>query len=189
MRVKLTTRIGSAKLDLQIDIGFGDVVTPPASVITFPTLLDAAPVRLRAYSRESVVAEKVEAMVHLGIANSRMKDFYDVWIISRRFGFDGPPLCEALRATFKRRETTLPDKPPAALTEGFSSDQNKLRQWQAFLKKSKAEAQDLGQVVEALRLFLMPPAQAAAQGETFEQSWLAGGPWIPSPRTKVEGSQ
>jgi hypothetical protein len=120
-------------------------------------------------------------MVLLGIANSRMKDFYDLWIISRRFGFDGPSLCGALRATFERRETALPTEQPAALTEGFSSDQNKSRQWQAFLKKSKAEAQDLGHVIETLRLFLMPPVKSAAQGETFDWSWAAGGPWKPPP--------
>jgi hypothetical protein len=144
---------------------------------------------LLAYPKETVVAEKFQAMVLLGIANSRMKDFYDLWIISRRFGFDGPPLCEALRATFERRWTALPGDPPAALTEGFSSDQNKLRQWQAFLKKSKAEAQAFGPVVQALQLFLMPPAQAAAQGETFARSWPAGGPWAPSPRTDAQRSQ
>jgi hypothetical protein len=189
VRMQFEVRLGSARITLQVDLGFGDVVTPAAAEVIYPTLLGFPAPTLLAYPKETVVAEKFQAMVLLGTANSRMKDFYDLWIISRRFGFDGSSLCRALRATFKRRETTLPDKPPAALTEGFSSDQNKLRQWQAFLKKSKAEAQDLGQVVEALRLFLMPPAQAAAQGETFEQSWLAGGPWIPSPRTKVEGSQ
>jgi hypothetical protein len=183
VRMQFEVRLGSARITLQVDLGFGDVVTPAAAEVTYPTLLAFPAPTLLAYPKETVVAEKFQAMVLLGIANSRMKDFYDVWIISRRFGFDGPPLCEALRATFERRETALPGEPPAALTEGFSSDQNKLRQWQAFLRKSKAEAQDLGQVIEALWLFLMPPVQAAAKGERFDWSWPAGGPWTFLPRT------
>jgi predicted nucleotidyltransferase component of viral defense system len=183
VRMQFEVRLGSARITLQVDLGFGDVVTPAAAEVTYPTLLAFPAPTLLAYPKETVVAEKFQAMVLLGTANSRMKDFYDLLILSQRFGFDGPSLCGALRATFKRRETALPGEPPVALTEGFSSDQNKLRQWQAFLRKSKGEANDLGQVVQALRLFLMPPAQAAAQGETFAWSWPAGGPWAPSPRT------
>jgi len=96
VRVTLTGHIGTARLDLQVDVGFGDAVTPAATVVEFPTLLGAPPPKLRAYPRESVVAEKLEAMVHLGVTNSRMKDFFDVWFLSQTFAFDGTVVSAAI---------------------------------------------------------------------------------------------
>jgi hypothetical protein len=122
---------------LQIDIGFGDVVTPAAEEIEFPTLLDLPASRVRAYPRESVVAEKFHAMVELGMQNSRMKDFHDVFVLSQMFEFSGASLSAALKATFGRRGTPLPSTVPLALTDEFSKDLMKQQQWSAFLRKSQ----------------------------------------------------
>ena len=103
LRLNLDCRLENARIPIQIDIGFGDVVTPAATDVTYPVLLDFPAPVLPAYSRESVVAEKFQAMVMLGIANSRMKDFYDLWVLARQFEFQGPLLCQAIRATFERR--------------------------------------------------------------------------------------
>jgi predicted nucleotidyltransferase component of viral defense system len=108
VRVELVARITNAQVRLQVDVGFGDAITPEASVVEFPPLLDFPAPRLRAYPRETVVAEKLEAMVQLGMANSRMKDFYDVAVLARDFDFDGALLARAMRATFERRKTPLP---------------------------------------------------------------------------------
>jgi hypothetical protein len=108
MRVTLEARLGKVRIPLQIDIGFGDAVTPAPTKGTFPTLLDFDAPVLRMYPRETVVAEKFETMVTLGIANSRMKDYYDIAVLARDFEFDGKTLTEAILATFKRRRTILP---------------------------------------------------------------------------------
>ena len=122
LRLKLQATLESARIPIQIDIGFGDAVSPGSDEITYPTLLDFPAPTLRAYPRETVVAEKFQAMVMLGIANSRMKDFYDIWTLSRQFEFSGSVLCSALRATFERRTTVLPEKLPSALTSEFTED-------------------------------------------------------------------
>jgi predicted nucleotidyltransferase component of viral defense system len=178
-RVRLTATLGSARVDVQIDIGFGDVVTPMAQVIAYPTLLDLPAPRVRAYSRESVVAEKFQAIVALGFLNSRMKDFYDIWSMSREFDFDGSVLSDAIRATFSRRKTTLPELVPVGLSSVFASDADKATQWAAFLRRSTLEAggRDLRAVLGEMQDFLMPPTQAAAIGRRFTMAWLAGGPW------------
>jgi hypothetical protein len=137
---------------------------------------------LRAYPRETVVAEKFQAMVMLGMGNSRMKDFYDLWILARRFAFTGATLAQAIQATFQRRHTDLPTQAPLALSAEFWGDRTKISQWSAFLRKSSldAEGTSLDQVILFLRDFLMPPAVALAAGETFVREWPAGGPWKPS---------
>ena len=111
LRLKLTAMLASARIPIQIDIGFGDAIHPGPDEITYPTLLDMPAPTLKAYPRETVVAEKFQAMVMLGIANSRMKDFYDLWTLARQFEFDGQVLSEAIRATFDRRQTPLPEQP------------------------------------------------------------------------------
>jgi len=126
LRSKLLATLRAARIPLQIDVGFGDAVTPAPGEITYPTLLDLPAPMLMAYPRETVVAEKFQAMVMLGIANSRMKDFYDVWTLARQFEFSGPVLCSAIRATFERRKTALPVKPPLALLPEFTEDRQKL---------------------------------------------------------------
>ena len=177
VRVRLTARLGSAVVPLQVDVGFGDAVTPRPEYVTLPALLGFDPPRVRAYPRETVVAEKLQAMVALGIANSRMKDYYDVWYLAQTFPFDGATLARAIGKTFERRRTPLPAGVPTALSPAFSTDPAKRRQWQAFLTKGRLDAPGLEEVVEALAVFLPPPVRSLAAEQPFTASWPVGGPW------------
>ncbi len=179
LRLKLEARLAAARIPIQIDIGFGDAVTPDPVEIIYPTLLEFPAPTLLAYPRETVVAEKFQAAVMLGIANSRMKDFYDVWTLARGFGFSGSVLCEAIRATFDRRKTALPTASPLAFTVEFTEDDQKLRQWAAFVRKGKLDADglSLSAIAKILEAFLMLPTTAIVHGEKFDGYWPPGGPW------------
>ena len=178
VRVELVARLTNAQVRLQVDVGFGDAITPEASVVAFPPLLDFPAPRLRAYPRETVVAEKLEAMVQLGMANSRMKDFYDLAVLARDFDFEGELLTRAIRATFARRKTPLPTTTPVALTAAFAEDPTKKTQWSGFVRK--AAARDAGTLIEAIaavRAFVEKPLLAAANVTPPPGSWRAGGAW------------
>lgn len=179
IRVQLDCRLENARIRLQVDIGYGDVVTPQAGEITFPTALDFPAPVLRAYPKESVVAEKLQAMVSLGIANSRMKDFYDIWYLAGHFTFDGALLAEAIAKTFERRQTPISDEIPLALTKEFADDPAKQTQWRAFIRKAKLAPVDVGlnEVVADLRAFLFPVLDALAKAEKFGRPWSPHGPW------------
>jgi predicted nucleotidyltransferase component of viral defense system len=179
LRLSFECRLENARIPIQVDIGFGDVVTPAAVETIYPVMLDFPAPVLSAYSRESVAAEKFQAMIVLGMANSRMKDFYDLWVLSRDFSFHGPLLCEAIRATFERRRTTVPDNVPLALSPEFSEDEAKQRQWRAFVSKSKLDTGSIAlpEVVIVLRTFLMPPSRSVAAGGLSEMIWPPSGPW------------
>jgi hypothetical protein len=178
VRVLIPARLGNAHTDIHIDVGFGDAITPPAAEVDYPTLLPFPAPRLRAYPREAVVAEKWEAIVTLGIANSRMKDFFDVYILACTFAFDGAALTAAIAATFARRGTTLPAEPPIALTDAFAASVAKRQQWQGFLRRGDATgATTLAETITTLRAFLLPPTRALASGIPFPQHWPPGGPW------------
>lgn len=179
-RIRLTGRLGTATIRLQVDVGFGDAVTPEAKRIAYPVLLGHPEPMILAYPKETVVSEKLQAMVAFGIVNSRMKDFYDIWELSRRFSFDGETLAQAIRATFERRRTPIPKDAPTALTESFAADIDKSRQWKAFLEKIGAggEIPPLEEIIESLRAFLLPPMQAVGQGSAFPCRWENGGPWM-----------
>jgi hypothetical protein len=142
-------------------------------------LTDFQAPKLRAYPRYTVAAEKLEAITVLGIANSRMKDFFDLWILSRYTEFDGDTLQRAIRATFDRRRTELPSGVPFGLTDEFAQDTQKQTQWQAFLGKNRLQVLQLEVLVATLRDFLLPPIAAANAGNRFPQFWPAGGPWTP----------
>lgn len=178
-RVRVAGRLGAAGIRLQIDVGFGDAVRPPPRKLPLPTLLDQPAPVLKSYPREAVVAEKLNAMVTLGMANSRMKDFYDLWVLAMRFPFEGRVLTDAIRTTFRRRGTRLPPDEPLALTDVFADDAVKQVQWKAFVRRSRLRPDDPGlpAVVEALRGFLLPPVRAAAAGTAFDAAWGPGGPW------------
>ena len=182
VRVTVEARLGSARLLLQIAVGFGDAVVPAPEAAVFPVLLDFPAPTLPAYPKETVVAEKFQAMVELGITNSRMKDFYDLWYLSRRFAFDGPTLQRAIQATFARRKTPLPAEAPLALTAQFAEDQAKRTQWNAFVGRGslKTGATALEEVIEALHDFLWPLLSATTAGDRFEAAWQSPGPWQPS---------
>lgn len=179
IRITLEARLGTARVTLQIDVGFGDVITPPAQHETYPAILDFKAPRPRVYPRETVVAEKFQAIVQLGIANSRMKDFYDVWFLARSFAFSGERLTDAFRYTFEHRRTPVPTEPPLALTRAFAEHPAKRQQWAAFLRKGRLEtdAVTLGEILAFIEPFLMMPAVAVATKKSLEKDWSPGGPW------------
>lgn len=179
LRVRIQGRLGAARVPVQIDVGFGDVVVPPPETVGFPVLLDQPSPQLRVYRRETVVAEKLQAMVELGIANSRMKDFYDLRFLASGFSFDGPVLLEAIKSTFERRGASFPVETPIALTAAFAKDGSKQAEWAAFLKRSQLEDEGLTltEVVELLAEFLLPPLQALGAADSLDLTWASGGPW------------
>lgn len=158
LRLRTTASISGARINLTIDIGFGDAMEPGAQMLDYPSMLAFPAPRLRAYARETVIAEKFQAMVALGRANSRMKDFYDIWILSKSFDFAGDRLARAIAATFARRETAVPVDLPDALTPAFANDEHKQRQWNAFVRDVSANPGSLEDVVNSLADFLMPHA-------------------------------
>jgi predicted nucleotidyltransferase component of viral defense system len=179
VRITLRAEIAGAVVRIQIDVGFGDAITPGPELVEFPALLDFASPKLRAYPRPTVVAEKVEAMVKLGIANSRMKDFFDIVVMARTFTFDGDELARAIRATFERRGTALPAGLPVALTDEFAADATKRAQWAGFVRKagSGTDLGNLSEVVREARDFLAEPLSAAAVGQPWRTRWDLKGPW------------
>lgn len=179
VRILLECRLASARIFLQIDIGFGDAVVPDPTATEYPTLLDFPAPRIRAYPRESVVAEKYQALVALGIANSRMKDYYDIWMIAHTFSFDGSLLSRALEATFSRRHTSIPGENPMGLSDEYCDDSTKNFQWRAFLRRTRLadETLSLRTAVEFLRGFLIPPSIALSRREEFALHWPPRGPW------------
>lgn len=171
-RITLVARIGSARCSLQIDVGFGDAVTPGPQTVAYPTLLGDFPApTLWVYPVYTVIAEKYQAMVMLGRANSRMKDFFDLTVIARRTELDGAALAAAIAATFARRQTALPAERPLALTKQFSEDAAKLRQWRAFLNKNRIKAASLGEIVALLDDLLWPPTEVAKTGSQATATW------------------
>ena len=176
VRVRFRATLDAARIPMQLDIGFGDVVVPAAIPTIYPTILDLPAPQLLGYSRETAVAEKFEAMVKLGELNSRMKDFFDLWLLSRSFDFDGPRLSEAIEKTFNRRGTVLPNGEPVALTGEFSGNPQKRAQWVGFIRRMKLrDVPALTEIVDELRAFLLPAIQALSAREHFHFKWLASG--------------
>jgi len=120
VRIRFQAYLGETRIPIHIDIGFGDAITPAARMVTYPTLLELPPPVVRAYPVETVVAEKYEALVDLGSTNSRMKDFYDLWMLARTMAFDGEPLSTAIERTFALRGTALPHGIPVGLTAAWA---------------------------------------------------------------------
>ena len=157
-RVTLRAELDKARCMVQLDMGYGDAVTPGPVEITYPGLLDDLPTpNLRAYPRETVFAEKLEAIAQLGIANSRMKDYFDLWALAREGAMDIHELGEAIAATFTRRGTPLPAPMPTGLTAAFSENTQKQQQWNAFVARNRLDAPALDAVVEALAAFVQEP--------------------------------
>ena len=161
LRIKTHATIGGARVRVVVDIGFGDAVEPGIVDLELPVLLDLPAPRLRAYPRESVIAEKFQAMVALGRVNSRMKDYYDVWVLARAFDFNGDGLSRAIAATFARRNTPIPFDAPYGLTSAFANDSAKRQQWRTFAESMEAELPPLAAIVDDLAKFLMPHAAKA----------------------------
>ncbi len=179
VRITLVGMLNQARIPLQVDIGFGDAITPAPEQIEYPTLFDAPPALLKAYPRYTLVAEKAEAMVKLGLANSRMKDFYDLWLVSRLFSFEGNLLRKALKNTFNRRRTRFPESAPFAFTPSFYADPQKSVQWTAFVKKSKPDIPvgDLPAVIADIAVFLMPAIESLQSKASFDNEWIPDQGW------------
>jgi predicted nucleotidyltransferase component of viral defense system len=185
VRVHLTGRLGGAVLRIQTDIGFGDTITPAATDASYPSLLGFPAPQLRTYPRETVVAEKLEAIVKLGMLNTRHKDYYDLRYLARHFDFEGSLLVRAIAATFARRGTRLPEDIPVGLTAAFGMDSAKQAQWSAFCRRlGEKDLPALSEIVADVEKFLTIPIRTAARSEALASIWMAPGPWQSTPSAK-----
>jgi hypothetical protein len=151
---------------------------PRPQTITFPVLLDGPAPQLRSYTAESVVAEKVHAMVTLGIRNTRMKDFFDLVVISRMMTFEGSVLVRAIKATFEKRGDRAFGEAPFVFTDDFARNLEKQNQWSAFVRRGKFEiTTNFEKIVAEIKRFALEPLEAAATSGKFKKSWVSGGPW------------
>ena len=179
---------------MQMDIGFGDAITPQAAEAMYSVMLDQPAPVLLTYPRETAIAEKFEATVKLGIANSRMKDFHDLRSLAELFAFDGKTLFEAIRRTFERRGTPVPTNTalPTVFTSEFFDDEAKQKQWKAFVSKNKqyVPAMSLREVVAAIERFLIPLIAPPSDEDPSGWTWPAGGPWSnPNPQSRTTALQ
>ena len=181
LRAKFLARLGNIRISLHIDIGIGDAVWPEPELILYPTLLDMPAPRIRAYRKETTIAEKLDAMLELGMVNSRMKDFYDIAVLGDLFSFSGTELQRAVRVSLKLRKLTSLSESPVAFTDEFAQDKDKNIQWGAFLRRigKSSVALPLQRVVIKIRNFLLPVLQALNARTEFNEVWEPGGPWRP----------
>ena len=178
IRVRFRGRLGAARISMQLDVGFGDPVVPAVVTVEYPSVLDLPAPRLAAYTKESFIAEKFEAMMKLGALNSRMKDFYDVWLLSNQFGFDGSTLSAAILETFSTRGTPMPSR-LAAWTQALLRDDGKSAQWRGFIRRSRLEdaPRDFEGIVLSIAAFLEPVVRALTAGGPFKKAWRTSGRW------------
>lgn len=184
VRVRFKGRLGTARIGMQIDVGFGDPVVPAPITQRYPVILEGfVHPLIHGYTRESMIAEKFHTMVLRGMLNSRMRDIFDVWSLARQFEFEGAVLSEAIRETFSRRDLEVPAR-PLVMSEEFVANDVKATQWRAFVMKSRLVDlhADLATVIEVLKQFLGPVSHALNAGETFDARWEPPGPWSPSRR-------
>jgi len=178
VRLTLMGLLATARCPIQLDVGFGDAVVPGPEEVRFPVILPGMPEpQLRVYPRYTVVAEKLETLTSLGMVNSRMKDFFDLWILARHADFEGPLLTQAVAATFERRRTAIPEGTPIGLSDEFSNDAQKEKQWLAFLRKNALEPMPLAVVVSDLREFLLPVLASVSTGNRLDLYWKASNGW------------
>ncbi len=178
VRLRFRGKLGAARVTMQIDVGFGDVITPEPSLVDFPTLLAFPAARLLAYPRETVVAEKFEVMLRRGMLNSRLRDYYDIWLLSRSFAFAGPLLADAVRKTCQHRNTPIVER-PLGLSPEFAGEVARQVQWNAFRRKSRLEdaPEDMLTLVDDVAAFLGPIAEAIGQEREFQYMWDPPSVW------------
>jgi len=178
VRVGVRGNLGPARVNVQLDVGFGDPVVPSPVQFAYPVLLDMPVPRLRGYSRESMIAEKLESMARFGMLNSRMKDFFDIWLLSRQYDFDGKTLEMAVDKTFTNRGTEASPE-LIALMGDFSKDKAKSTQWRAFRRKNRLDLVpiDLAEVVTSIVKFVGPVLSAIEGGGSLSSTWAPPGPW------------
>jgi predicted nucleotidyltransferase component of viral defense system len=179
LRVRFPAALGTARIAMQVDVGFGDAIAPGPLEVEYPALLDAPAPHIRSYPPEAVVAEKLHALVVLGERNSRYKDFYDLYVLSERFEFEGEKLAAAVRATFERRRTGLQEGTPAALKSSFYASSQRAESWAAFLRKTRAAgaAASFHLVGERLDAFLAPAWRSLAQATPRIGHWSSKEGW------------
>lgn len=188
LRIRFQAALDQARIPIQIDIGFGNAIVPPAIEVEYPTLLDGPAPRIHTYPDVAVVAEKLHATVVFGERNSRYKDSYDLYLLARRFRFDGESLARSIAATFARRHTPIATAFPAALLPRFYADDVRAKQWRAYLTRSglAGAPTDFAVVGEMLQLFLVPPWRALGDSRPFSGTWPPTGPWA-SPTEEAAG--
>ncbi|MCL5887811.1 MAG: nucleotidyl transferase AbiEii/AbiGii toxin family protein [Actinobacteria bacterium] len=181
VRVKVAGDLGGARFVLRLDVGIDDAVVPDPGWVDYPALLQDEPPRILAYQPATAIAEKFQAMIEIGLANSRMKDYHDIWMLSRTLEFDGQDLADAIRATFQRRATKLPAETPAELTLEYTRQAETSRMWDTYRKGFSAAAdelpEDLQDVADAIAAFLMPASIAAASTGAFVKTWTPNMGW------------
>lgn len=176
-RIVMDARMDNVRLKIQVDFGVGDVIVPGPRMIQYPALLGGDTIQLLAYPVESAIAEKLQAMVALGGANSRMKDFYDLWICSKHLDFNAHTLLKAIDATFKNRGTPVPGEEFEALTANFAAGHRV--QWNAFARKMGENdlSNAFDKIIEDLKVFVIPVLRSLVRGEQLAQHWKAGSGW------------
>jgi hypothetical protein len=173
IRVNVLAHLDKTRIPVQVDIGFADVVTPAPQKMEYPILLDFPAPQIYGYPRETIAAEKFQAMIVLGMANSRMKDFYDLCMMFDEFEFDGLTMQDALQRTFQNRGTELPMETHVIFLPEFA--ENKTAQWKAFTRKVKwQDYADMKQVINTIKEFFAPIIAASQQGLSFEKKWIRG---------------
>ncbi|MDO8747674.1 MAG: nucleotidyl transferase AbiEii/AbiGii toxin family protein [Candidatus Omnitrophota bacterium] len=179
VRVKFIGFLERSRIPMQLDVGFGDTIYPEAEIIDYPVILDFPKPHLKGYPAESMISEKFEAMVKLGVLNSRMKDFYDIWLMMRQFDFDGIKLAEALKRTFGHRKTFLPKNEPLFAEEIYDEKSDRQMLWKVFLKKGNIRhAPDkLYTTAKEIEKFLVKPLAVINKDLAFKEEWKAPGPW------------
>jgi len=179
VRVKFIGFLERSRIPMQIDVGFGDVIYPKPNVIDYPVILDFPKPHLKGYPAESIVSEKFESMVKLALLNSRMKDFYDIWLMMRKVNFNGAQLAEALRKTFEHRKTSFPQDRPLFAEEIYDEKSDRQTLWKAFLKKGdiKHTPEKLSAIAREIEEFLIRPLDAIKKDRKFNKIWKASGPW------------
>ncbi len=177
-RVKLQSNLGNARVSIQMDIGFGDMIIPGPESLVYPGLLDFPRAKLRGYSKESVIAEKYHAMVKLGVLNSRMKDFYDIWLLSNTYDFRGDILAKAVTKTFSNRNMSITSN-PTVFESSFGKDNARNTQWMGFIGRTRLNdvPKTFSEVSSSTRRFLRPVVLAIANDKLFKKRWKAAGPW------------
>ena len=172
-RISVNALLGTARIRLQIDVGFGDAVTPLPEKVQFPTMLEMPAPEILTYNKETVIAEKFHAINILGLTSSRMKDYYDLWILARQYDFDGSLLMQAVKATFERRKTPLPHELPLGMTEEFYKDEIILSRWNSFIKKTELVIVEkrLDTVINSLQVFFSDIIMAFARHKDFTYIW------------------
>jgi predicted nucleotidyltransferase component of viral defense system len=174
-RAVIRGTLAGARIALRLDIGVTDVAVPAPGWVDYPALLEMESPRILAYHPSTAVAEKFQTMIEKGLLNSRVKDYYDIWMLSRTMRFEGAELLGAIRATFEQRGTDAPHTRPDVLGDKYASQAATRAQWATFIKKLRASGieapADFGVVIERVSQFIMPPATAAAMHETFDPVW------------------